>query len=84
MAEQVKGSEAELNELLAEYWKDLWQSVAFEGGTIISCLRRIHDNILKIWNFNDPQRVSDKVFRFSSSHSDVDSRSLAAPSFYPK
>ena len=40
-----------------EYWLDLGQSVAFEGQTLIDCVRRIHDDILKVWNFHDPHEV---------------------------
>ncbi|KAF8804133.1 hypothetical protein BYT27DRAFT_7259579 [Phlegmacium glaucopus] len=29
----------------------------FKGVILIDCLRRIHDDILKIWNFNDPQNL---------------------------
>ncbi|KXN81010.1 hypothetical protein AN958_06472 [Leucoagaricus sp. SymC.cos] len=40
-----------------EYWLDLGQSVAFEGQTIINSIRRIHDDVLKVWNFNDPNEI---------------------------
>ncbi|KAJ3560696.1 hypothetical protein NP233_g10669 [Leucocoprinus birnbaumii] len=41
----------------SEYWLDLGQSVVFEGQTLIDCVRRIHDDILKVWNFYDPDKI---------------------------
>ena len=46
------------HELYAEYWRDLGQSSEFEGQILIDCIHRIHDDVLKVWNFNDPTKVS--------------------------
>jgi len=45
----------------AEYWRDLGQSSAFEGQILMDCIHRLHDDVLKVWNFNDPTRVSYRV-----------------------
>ena len=42
----------------AEYWLDLGQSSVFEDKILIECINRIHDDVLKVWNFNDPTKVS--------------------------
>ena len=42
----------------AEYWRDLGQSSAFEDQILIDCIHRLHEDILKVWNFNDPTGVS--------------------------
>jgi hypothetical protein len=54
---------------LAEYWIDLGQNVAFQGRKLIECLRRIYEDVLKVWNFHDPDKVS-------TPHSDVPATSL--------
>lgn len=41
-----------------EYWRDLGESVFFRGHTLGDCIARIHDDVLKVWNFNDPLKVS--------------------------
>ena len=41
-----------------EYWRDLGESVFFQGHPLVDCIERIHDDILKVWNFNDPLKVS--------------------------
>ncbi|KAJ3574243.1 hypothetical protein NP233_g1887 [Leucocoprinus birnbaumii] len=41
----------------SEYWLNLGQSVVFEGQIMIDCVRRIHDDILKVWNFYDPDKI---------------------------
>ena len=41
----------------AEYWMDLGKSTVFQGRALIDCVWRIHNDILKIWNFNDPLKV---------------------------
>ena len=43
---------------IAEYWRNLGESVVFQGHRLIDCIARIHDDILKIWNFYDPLKVS--------------------------
>ena len=44
--------------IIAEYWLDLGDSVFFQGHRLVDCIARIHDDVLKIWNFNDPYKVS--------------------------
>jgi len=43
-----------------EYWRDLGQSSAFEGQILMDCIHRLHEDVLKVWNFNDPTGVSYK------------------------
>ncbi|KJA19570.1 hypothetical protein HYPSUDRAFT_859131 [Hypholoma sublateritium FD-334 SS-4] len=54
-----------IDEGLKKYWQDLGKSIAFEGQTMINCIRRIHDDILKVWNFRDPDRVLSSAEFFS-------------------
>lgn len=49
-----------------EYWLDLGTNVVFEGFLMWDCISRIHRDILEIWNFNDPNKVS--VSSISSSN----------------
>jgi hypothetical protein len=44
--------------VIAEYWRDLGESVFFLGHRMIDCIERIHNDVLKIWNFNDLIKVS--------------------------
>ena len=62
-----------------EYWLDLGQSVAFEGQTLIDCVRRIHVDILKVWNFHDPHEVRLRYLEHSIN-ADVYFRSCQVPS----
>lgn len=50
-----------------EYWIDLGKSIVFEGEMIIDCIRRIHDDILLVWNFNDPDKAGH-FYLFSLYH----------------
>ena len=43
---------------MAGYWRDLDNNVFFQGHRLVDCIGRIHDDVLKIWNFNDPSKVS--------------------------
>jgi len=52
----------------AGYWLDLGQSSAFEDKILIECINRIHDDVLKVWNFNDPTKVSFTRFLLSSGY----------------
>ena len=49
------------HELNAEYWRDLGQSSKFEGQILIDCVHRIHEDVLKVWNLNDPTKVSCRI-----------------------
>ena len=40
-----------------EYWRNLGKSAFFQGQTLERCIWRIHDDIVKIWGFNDPEKV---------------------------
>jgi hypothetical protein len=44
--------------LFAEYWLNLGENVMFDGFRLVECIARIRDDVLKIWNFYDPLRVS--------------------------
>lgn len=57
--------ELSIHEGLKKYWQNLGQSIAFEGQTIINCIRRIHDDVLKVWNFRDPHRILSSPEFFS-------------------
>lgn len=46
-----------LNVSWAEYWRGLASSIHFPGKTLEQCLNRIHDDMIDIWNFNDPMNV---------------------------
>ncbi|KIJ95207.1 hypothetical protein K443DRAFT_333538 [Laccaria amethystina LaAM-08-1] len=54
-----------IHEGLKKYWQNLGQSIAFEGQTIMNCIRRIHDDVLKVWNFRDPDRILSSPGFFS-------------------
>ncbi|KAG6811661.1 hypothetical protein H0H92_006374 [Tricholoma furcatifolium] len=47
--------------LVEEYWLDLGQSSVFEGQILIDCIHRLHDDVLKVWNFHDPKGVSYQI-----------------------
>ena len=53
--------ERQAHEPDTEYWRDLGQSSAFEGQILIDCIHRLHDDVLKVWNFNDPSGVSFRI-----------------------
>ncbi|KAG6826440.1 hypothetical protein H0H92_015779 [Tricholoma furcatifolium] len=38
-----------------DYWRDMEKSRVFTGHTMKDCLSRIHLDIIKIWNFHDPE-----------------------------
>jgi len=44
-----------------EYWLNLGNSTVFQGSTLNQCVWRIHDDILKVWNFNDPNKVCTRI-----------------------
>ncbi|KAG6862104.1 hypothetical protein C0995_005914 [Termitomyces sp. Mi166 len=41
----------------AEYWKDMAKSTVFRGHVLKDCLWRIHLDIVKVWNFRDPEML---------------------------
>ncbi|KIJ58216.1 hypothetical protein HYDPIDRAFT_119801 [Hydnomerulius pinastri MD-312] len=48
----------------SRYWKSLAASTNFPGHTQEKCLQVIHDDIIAVWNFEDPSRLlSSKEFR---------------------
>ncbi|KAF8350974.1 hypothetical protein F5887DRAFT_935338 [Amanita rubescens] len=49
--------EVSISEGFKKYWRDLGQSSEFEGQILIDCVHRIHDDVLKVWNFNDPTKI---------------------------
>ena len=44
--------------VMTGYWRNLDKSDLFQGHRLADCIGRIHDDVLKIWNFNDPSKVS--------------------------
>ena len=44
--------------VIAEYWRNLGESKYFQGHRLVDCIARIHDDVLKVWNFNDPSKVN--------------------------
>lgn len=59
-AQQVNAQqkvEVSISEGFKKYWRDLGQSSEFEGQILIDCVHRIHDDVLKVWNFNDPTKI---------------------------
>ncbi|THU87516.1 hypothetical protein K435DRAFT_842508 [Dendrothele bispora CBS 962.96] len=53
-----------------EYWLDLGENTVYEKHRLIECMARIRDDILLVWNFNDPdkllvsQEFGSKMFEF--------------------
>jgi hypothetical protein len=46
--------ELSISEGFKKYWRNLGESVFFQGHPLGDCIARIHDDVLKVWNFNDP------------------------------
>ncbi|KAG6871968.1 hypothetical protein C0995_014426 [Termitomyces sp. Mi166 len=46
-----------------EYWKELGSSPYFEGQALVDCLRRIHEDIITVWNFTDPDKLAKLLSR---------------------
>jgi len=63
--------ETSISEGFKKYWLNLRKSVFFQGHTLEQCVRRIHDDILKVWNFNDPEKLLCKndFFKIMFEHS---------------
>ncbi|KAG6879319.1 hypothetical protein C0992_003646 [Termitomyces sp. T32_za158] len=56
--------ETSIEEGFKKYWKDLGKSTVFQGHALADCLRRIHMDIIKVWNFRDPDKLlSGCLFR---------------------
>jgi len=49
--------ELSISEGLKKYWQNLGESAFFQKHLLVDCIARIRDDIFKIWNFNDPQKV---------------------------
>jgi hypothetical protein len=49
--------ELSISEGFKKYWRDLGENVFFQGHPLGDCIARIHDDILKVWNFNDPLKL---------------------------
>jgi hypothetical protein len=41
-----------------EYWVNLGKSAVFKEHILFDCLSRIHLDIIEVWNFYDPEKVS--------------------------
>lgn len=46
-----------IREGFKKYWRNLDQSESFSGKILIDCVHRIHDDVLKVWSFNDPDEI---------------------------
>jgi len=46
-----------IEEGFKKYWVELGRSTIFSGHQMVECIWRIHDDILKVWNFNDPGKL---------------------------
>ncbi|KIK56311.1 hypothetical protein GYMLUDRAFT_823231 [Collybiopsis luxurians FD-317 M1] len=60
-----------------KYWRGLASSLHFPGKSLKQCLDRIHDDIIKVWNFNDPHELLQSPdFRILLGHmvEDLDER----------
>jgi len=40
-----------------EYWVNLGTSTVFQGEVLWNCVSRIHQDVLKVWNFHNPLKV---------------------------
>ncbi|KAF8322430.1 hypothetical protein F5887DRAFT_1028395 [Amanita rubescens] len=49
--------EVSISKGFKKYWRDLGQSSEFEGQILIDCVHHIHDDVLKVWNFNDLTKI---------------------------
>ncbi|KDR86079.1 hypothetical protein GALMADRAFT_219097 [Galerina marginata CBS 339.88] len=62
IAQRVNVDQKVETSISEEYWRDLAKSVFFEGHTMEECVKRIHDDILIVWNFNDPLKLLGDAF----------------------
>ncbi|THV00505.1 hypothetical protein K435DRAFT_964033 [Dendrothele bispora CBS 962.96] len=59
-----------IQEGFKKYWRDLGENTVYEKHRLIECMARIRDDILLVWNFNDPdkllvsQEFGSKMFEF--------------------
>ncbi|PPQ80950.1 hypothetical protein CVT25_014707 [Psilocybe cyanescens] len=53
-----------VNDWESEYWKNLGESNAFEGQILVDCIHRLHDDVLKVWNFNDSTGILSGISFF--------------------
>jgi len=49
--------ELSISEGFKKYWRDLGKSVVFQEHPLLDCIARIHDDIIQVWNFNDPLKL---------------------------
>ncbi|KAG5651690.1 hypothetical protein H0H81_007802 [Sphagnurus paluster] len=59
-AQQISASqkvEASISEGFKKYWRDLGKSAFFQGHTMTQCIFRIHDDILRVWNFRGSHKL---------------------------
>ncbi|KIK56303.1 hypothetical protein GYMLUDRAFT_248048 [Collybiopsis luxurians FD-317 M1] len=62
-----------------KYWRGLATSLHFPGKSLKQCLDRIHDDIIDVWNFNDPKMLlKSQDFRIllADRVKDLDDRSI--------
>ncbi|PPQ94253.1 hypothetical protein CVT25_004976 [Psilocybe cyanescens] len=60
----LKKSQYCANDWESEYWKNLGESSAFEGQVLIDYIHRLHEDVLKVWNFNDPTGILSGISFF--------------------
>ncbi|THU94343.1 hypothetical protein K435DRAFT_966870 [Dendrothele bispora CBS 962.96] len=46
-----------IDEGFKKYWVNLGMGTIFEGQILWDCVSRIHDDILLVWNFHDPDKI---------------------------
>jgi len=54
-----------------KYWKTLMKNAVFRGHTMKECLQVIHEDIIAIWNFNDPDRCLVKDEFIQAIYADI-------------
>ncbi|PPQ89283.1 hypothetical protein CVT25_000875 [Psilocybe cyanescens] len=67
-AQQVSANQKVLRSISEgskKYWMNLGMSTAFDDHALINCVARIHKDILKVWNFNDPLNLLSGVDFFA-------------------
>ncbi|TFK69260.1 hypothetical protein BDN72DRAFT_622018 [Pluteus cervinus] len=68
LAQQINARqkvEQSIKEGCKRYWLNLSKSTLFEGEVLRDCLWRIYEDIIKIWNFYDPQKLLYKKKTFA-------------------
>ncbi|KAF8800662.1 hypothetical protein BYT27DRAFT_7116859, partial [Phlegmacium glaucopus] len=59
-AQQVNARQkvdASISQGFEKYWTNLGHSSIFKGHILIDCIHRLHDDVVKVWNFDDPANI---------------------------